>query len=146
MHNPDPNPEVTLQVALEAYKRVYQANRGKYLGVAEMRDAIRGELHRNTNYYIRYQDDPQPALEEALVEIPGHIHMVVTHNVGVCIIDSFKITEEELHDIRRQIEQADIPLGLVIALNGPTPVWERFDVDILLWQRQVMEAISWNEE
>ncbi len=146
MHNPDPNPEVTLQVALEAYKRVYQANRGKYLSIAEMRDAIKDELHRNTNCHIRYQDDPQPALEETLVEIPEFIHMVVTHNVGVCIIDSYKITEEQIHDIRQQLEQADIPLGLAIALNGPVSIWERVDVDIPLWQRQVMEAISWDDE
>jgi hypothetical protein len=133
-------------MVLEAYQRVYQANRGKYLSVAEMRDAIKDELHRNTNCHIRYQDDPQPALEETLVEIPEFIHMVVTHNVGVCIIDSYKITEEKLHDIRQQIEQADIPLGLVITVDGPVPIWERVDVDIPLWQRQVMEAISWDEE
>ena len=89
MYNLDPNPEVTLRMVLKAYKRVYQANRGKYLSVAQMRDAIKDELHRNTNCHIRYQDDPQPALEETLVEIPEFIHMVVTHNVGVCIIDSY---------------------------------------------------------
>ena len=146
MYTSDPNPEVTLRMVLEAYKFVYQANRGKYLSVAEMRDAIKDELHRNTNCHIRYQDDPQPALEETLVEIPHFIHMVVTHHVGVCIIESFKITEEQLQDIRQQIEQADLPLGLAIALNGPVPIWKQVDVDLPRWQRQVMEAISWDEE
>ena len=143
---PNPNPENTLRMVLEAYKRVYQANRGKYLSVPEMRDALKDELHLSTNYYIRYQDDPQPALEEILVEIPKFIHMVVTHNVGVCIIESFKITEEQLQDIRQQIEQADLPLGLAIALNGPVPIWKQVHVDLPRWQRQVMEAISWDEE
>ena len=146
MYIPDSNPEITLRTVLEAYKHVYQANRGTYLSVAEMRDAIRDELHRNTNCHIRYQDDPQPALEETLVEIPRFIHMVVTHNVGVCIIESFKITEEQLQDIRQQIEQADLPLGLAIALHGPVPIWKQVDVDLPRWQRQVMEAISWDEE
>ena len=146
MYTSDPNPEVTLRTVLEAYKRVYQANRGKYLSVAEMRDAIKDELHRNTNCHIRYQGDPQPTLEETLVEIPEFIQMVVMHNVGVCIIESFKITEEQLQDIRQQIEQADLPLGLAIALNGPVPIWKQVEVDIPRWQRQVMEAISWDEE
>jgi hypothetical protein len=143
---PNPNPENTLRMVLEAYKRVYQANREKYLSIAEMRNAMADELNRNTNCYIRYPDDPQPALEETLVEIPEFIHMVVTHNVGVCIIKSFKITEEQTHEIYQQIEQADIPLGLAIALHSPVPIWKQVDVDIPLWQRQVMEAISWDEE
>ena len=142
----NPSPENTLRTVLEAYKRVYQANRGKYLSIAEMRNAMTDELNRNTNCYIRYPDDPQPALEETLVEIPEFIHMVVTHNVGVCIIESFKITEEQTHEIYQQIEQADIPLGLAIALHSPVPIWKQVDVDIPLWQRQVMEAISWDEE
>ena len=143
---PNPNPENTLLTVLEAYKRVYQANRGTYLSIAEMRDALKEELHLSTNYYIRYQDDPQPALEETLVEIPEFIQMVVTHDVGVCIIESFKITEEQTHEIRQQIEQADLPLGLAIALHGPVPIWKQVDIDLPLWQRQVMEAISWDEE
>jgi hypothetical protein len=143
---PNPNPENTLRTVLEAYNRVYQANRGTYLSIAEMRDALKEELHLSTNYYIRYQDDPQPALEEALVEIPEFIQMVVTHDVGVCIIESFKITEEQTHEIRQQIEQADLPLGLAIALHGPVPIWKQVDIDIPFWQRQVMEAISWDEE
>ena len=143
---PNPNPENTLRMVLEAYKCVYQANRGTYLSIAEMRDALRDELHLNTNYYIRYPDDPQPALEETLAEIPELIQMVVTHNVGVCIIESFKITEEQLQDICQQIEQADLPLGLAIALNRPVPIWKQVDVDLPRWQRQVMEAISWDEE
>src|SRR5512139_887123 len=116
---PNPNPENTLRMVLEAYKRVYQANRGEYLSIAEMRNAMADELNRKTNCYIRYPDDPQPALEESLVEIPGLIHMVVRHNVGVCIIESFKITEEQMHEVCQQIEQADIPVGLVIALHSP---------------------------
>ena len=143
---PNPNPEKTLRTVLEAYKRVYQANRGTYLSIAEMRDALKEELHLSTNYYIRYPDDPQPALEESLVEIPEFIQMVVTHAVGVCIIESFKITEERLQDIRQQIEQADLPLGLAIALHSPVPIWKQVDIDLPRWQRQVMEAISWDEE
>lgn len=143
---PNTNPENTLRMVLEAYNRVYQANRGTYLSLAEMRDALKDELHLSTNYYIRYQDDPQPALEETLVEIPELIQMVVTHDVGVCIIESFKITEEQLQDIRQQIEQADLPLGLAIALHGPVPIWKQVDIDLPFWQRQVMEAISWDEE
>lgn len=142
----NPNPENTLRIVLEAYKCVCQANRGMYLSIAEMRDALRDELHLNTNYYVRYPDDPQPALEETLSEIPELIQMVVMHNVGVCIIESFKITEEQLQDICQQIEQADLPLGLAIALNGPVPIWKQVDVDLPRWQRQVMEAISWDEE
>ena len=142
----NPNPENTLRTVLEAYKSVYQANRGMYLSIAEMRNALKEELHLSTNYYIRYQDDPQPALEETLVEIPELIKMVVTHNVGVCIIESFKIAEEQLQNIRQQIEQADLPLGLAIALHGPVPIWKQVDVDLPRWQRQVMEAISWDEE
>jgi hypothetical protein len=142
----NPNPENTLRKVLEAYKRVYQANRGKYLSIAEMRDAMTDELHRSTNCHIRYPDDPQPALYESLVEIPGSIHMVVKHNVGVCIVTSFKITEEQTHEIYQQIEEADIPLGLAIALHSPVPIWKQVDVDIPFWQRQVMEAISWDEE
>ena len=146
MYSPDQNPQVTLRMVLEAYKRVYYAHRGIYLSIAEMRDAITDELHSSTNFYVRWQDDPQPALEENLVEIPELIQMIVTHNVGVCIIESFKITEEQLQDIRQQIEQADLPLGLAIALNGPVPIWKQVDVDLPRWQRQVMEAISWDEE
>ena len=143
---PNPNPENTLSMVLEAYKCVYQANRGTYLSIAEMRDALKDELHLNTNYYIRYQDDPQPALEETLAEIPELIQIVVAHDVGVCIIESFKITEEQIHEIRQQIEQADLPLGLAIALHGPVPIWKQVDVDLPRWQLQVMEAISWDEE
>jgi hypothetical protein len=143
---PKPNPENTLRIVLEAYKRVYQANRGTYLSIAEMRDALKDELCLTTNYYIRYSDDPPPALEETLAEIPELIQMVVTHNVGVCIIESFKITEEQLQDICQQIERADLPLGLAIALHGPVPIWKRVDIDLPRWQQQVMEAISWDEE
>ncbi len=143
---PNSNPENTLRMVLEAYKRVYQANRTTYLSIAEMRDAIQDELHRSTNCQIRYPDDPQPALEETLVEIPGSIHMVVKHNVGVCIIESLKITEEQTHEIYQQIEQADIPVGLAIALHSPVPIWKQVEVDISLWKRQVMQAISWDEE
>ena len=146
MLSPNPNPENTLRVVLEAYKRVYQANRGTYLSIAEMRDALKEELHLNTNYHIRYQDDPPPALEETLAKIPELIQMIVTHNVGICIIESFKITEEQLQDIRKQIEQADLPLGLAIVLHGPVAIWKQVDIDLPRWQRQVMEAISWDEE
>jgi hypothetical protein len=72
--------------------------------------------------------------------------MVVMHNVGVCIIESFKITEEQTFELQQLIEQADLPLGLAIALNGPVPIWKQVDVDLPRWQRQVMEAISWDEE
>ena len=143
---PNPNPENTLRMVLEAYKCVYQANRGTYLSIAEMKYALREELHLSTNYYIRYQDNPQPALEETLVEIPESIQMVVTHNVGVCIIESFKITEEQTREIHQQIEQADLPLGLAIALHSPVPIWKQVDIDLPCWQRQVMDAISWDEE
>ena len=142
----NPTPENTLRMVLEVYKRVYQANCGRYLSIAEMRDAMADELHRSTNCHIRYQDDPRPALEETLVEIPELIHMVVRHDVGVCIIESFKITEEQMHEVCQQIEQADIPVGLAIALHSPVPIWKQVDVDLPLWQRQVMEAISWDEE
>jgi hypothetical protein len=141
-----PNPENTLRLVLEAYKGVFQANRGTYLSVAEMRDAMADELHRSTDSHIRYPDDPQPALEETLVAIPGLIHMVVRHNVGVCIIESFKITEEQMHEVCQQIEQADIPVGLAIALHSPVPIWKQVDGDTSLWKRQVMQAISWDEE
>ena len=146
MYTPDQNPEVTFCTVLEAYKRVYDAHRGIYLSMAEMRDAITDELHSSTNFYVRWQDDPQPALEENLVEIPELIQMVVMHDVGVCIIGSFKITDEQIQEIRQQLEQADLPVGLVIALNSPVPIWKQVDVDIPLWQYQVMQAISWDEE
>ena len=146
MYSPDQNPQVTLRTVLEAYKRVYYAHRGIYLSIAEMRDAITDELHSSTNFYVRWQDDPQPALEENLVEIPELIQMVVMHNVGVSFIESFKITDEQIQEIRQQLEQADLSLGLVIALNSPVPIWKQVDVDIPLWQYQVMQAISWDEE
>ena len=146
MYSPDQNPQVTLRTVLEAYKRVYYAHRGIYLSIAEMRDAITDELHSSTNFCVRCQDDPQPALEENLVEIPELIQMVVMHNVGVSIIKSFKITDEQMQEIRQQLEQADLPLGLAIALNSPVPIWKQIDVDIPLWQHQVMKAISWDEE
>lgn len=72
--------------------------------------------------------------------------MVVMHNVGVSIIKSFKITDEQIQEIRQQLEQANLPLGLAIALNSPVPIWKQVDVDIPLWHYQVMQAISWDEE
>jgi chromosomal replication initiation ATPase DnaA len=60
--------------------------------------------------------------------------------------DVSKEFEEQLQDIRQQIEQADLPLGLAIAVHGPVPIWKQVDMDFPRWQRQVMEAISWDEE
>jgi hypothetical protein len=50
------------------------------------------------------------------------------------------------HGIDQQLEEADLPLGLAIALNSPVPIWKQIDIDIPVWQYQVMEAISWDEE
>ena len=141
MYNPDPNPEIAPRMLLEAYERVYQANHG----IAEMRDAAREELHRNTICHVGYPDEPRPALEEALVEVPGFIHRVVTHTAGAGAIGS-QITEEQLHADRRQIEEAGIPPGLVITLDGPVPIWVQVDAGIPPRQRQAMEAASWEEE
>jgi hypothetical protein len=141
MYNPDPNPEIAPHMLPEAYGRVYQANHGN----AERRDAARGELHRNTIRHTGYPGEPRPAFAEALVEVPGFIHRVVIQTSGAGDFGS-QITEEPLHADRRQIEEAGVPPGLVITLDGPVPIWVQVDAGIPPRQRQAMEAASWEEE
>lgn len=141
MYNPEPNPEIAPRKLLEAYERGYQANHG----IAGMRDAITEELHRNTICHTVYPDEPRPAPEEALVEVPGFIQGGAAYTAGMGAICS-QITEEQFHADRRQIEEAGIPPGLVITLDGPVSDWVRVAAGIPPQQRQAMEAASWEEE
>lgn len=141
MYTPDPNPEIAHRMLPEVYERGYQANHG----FAEMSGAAREELHRKTICHVGDPDEPRLAPEEALAEVPGFIHRVVTHTAGAGAIGS-QITEEQLLADRRQIEEIGIPPGLVITLDGPVPIWVQVDAGIPPWQRRVMEAASWEEE
>jgi hypothetical protein len=42
--------------------------------------------------------------------------------------------KEQSHEIYQRIEQADILLGLVIALHNSFPIWNQVDVDLPRWQ------------
>jgi hypothetical protein len=141
MYNPDPNPEIAPRMLLEAYERGYQANHG----FVQMRDAAGEELHRKTICHAGYPEEPRAAFEEAQVEVPGFIHRVVIQTSGAGDIGS-QITEEQLLADRRQVEEADIPPGLAITLNGPVPISRWVDAGIPPSQRWAMEAASWEEE
>lgn len=141
MYNPEPNTVIAPRMLPKAYERVCQANHG----ISEMQDAARDELHRKTICHVGDRDEPRLAPEEALAEVPGFIHRVVTHTAGAGAIGS-QITEEQLLADRRQIEEIGIPPGLVITLDGPVPIWVQVDAGIPPWQRRVMEAASWEDE
>jgi hypothetical protein len=141
MCNPDPHPEIAPRFLLEAYERGYQANHG----YVHMQDAAGEELHRKTICHAGYPDEPRAAFEEALVEVPGFIHRVVTHTSGAGDIGS-QITEGQLLADRRQVEKTGVPPGLVITLDGPVPILVQVDAGIPPRQRQAMEAASWEEE